>query len=455
MSETVLRVENVGKRYEIGARETYYTLRDALARAAAAPFRVIRTGFGIGAAAKSVAAQPNTIWSLRHISFQLNQGDVLGVIGANGAGKSTLLKILSRITEPTEGLVEITGRVGSLLEVGTGFHPELTGRENVYLNGAILGMKRREIENRFDEIVGFAGVERFVDTPVKHYSSGMHMRLAFAVAAHLDTEMLMVDEVLAVGDAAFQLKCLNKMSEVSESGRTILFVSHNMEAVTKLCTRSLLLDEGRLAHIGTPQECVAEYLAIAKERRSYTGTSVSLRDHPGRTKPHNGPVQLTGIAVLARDNKPTLTANGGEPLAIVLKYTVAEKQSYNVTFAITFSNIYNHRIASCRSHDTFLDPIRVESSGSVICRIPRLPLVPGFYRLTVGCNTEAGHSDGVYDAIVIEVVGASFYPSGLAPNRTHGEALFEHAWEVQNEALSRGRGIRMKDRKSTRLNSSH
>lgn len=421
MSEIAIRAASLSKRYRIGSRENYHTLRDAFSNR-------FRAMFGSRETQSPNGNQRDTIWALRDVSFELRRGDVLGVIGANGAGKSTLLKILSRITEPSEGSVEIDGRIGSLLEVGTGFHPELTGRENIYLNGAILGMKRTEIEKYFDEIVAFAGVERFVDTPVKHYSSGMYMRLAFAVAAHLQTEILMVDEVLAVGDAGFQLKCLNKMSEVSESGRTILFVSHNMEAVTKLCTRGLLLDRGRVARLGTPQECIEEYLAIAKERRPSEDATVSLRNHPGRTKLHNGPVRLASIAVLDRDDKPALTVAGGEPLSIVVGYELLEKQSHNVTFLVIISNLYNHRIASCRSHDTHLQPIRVTGSGEVVCRIPKLPLVPGFYRLSVICNTEAGHSDGVYDAIVIEVVGTNFYPSGLAPSRAGGEVMFDHSW---------------------------
>ncbi len=430
MEDIVIRVQHVGKRFHLDAPEGYSTLRDTFARGAADALRTLKSVFGASSPDKH---EPRTLWALRDISFELQKGDVLGVIGANGAGKSTLLKILSRITSPTEGLIEITGRVGSLLEVGTGFHHELTGRENIYLSGAVLGMRRAEIAKRFDEIVAFAGIEKFLDTPVKHYSSGMYMRLAFSVAAHLDTEVLMMDEVLAVGDAAFQLKCLNKMSEVSESGRTILFVSHNMEAVTQLCTRALLLHQGEMARIGTPQECIEEYLAIAKERSPYVGTSISLKDHPGRSRSHNGPIRFSSISILDSANNPTLAVNGGEPVSIALGFEVLAQQAHNVTFAITFSNFYNHRLASCRSHDTYLEPIRIDKSGIVICRIPRLPFVPGFYRISLGCNTEAGHSDGIYDAVIIEVVGSTFFPSGLTPHRTHGEVMFDHRWEIQAE----------------------
>jgi lipopolysaccharide transport system ATP-binding protein len=248
----IIRIVNVGKEYRIGARQEAFTnLREAVTAGLRAPFKRLRRN-GLGAA--------ETFWALKDVSFEVSPGEVLGIIGRNGAGKSTLLKILSRITEPTTGRAEIYGRIGSLLEVGTGFHPELTGRENIFLNGAMLGMKRREISRKFDEIVAFAEIDRFLDTPVKHYSSGMYMRLAFAVAAHLEPEILLVDEVLAVGDAAFQKKCLGKMGEVAKEGRTVLFVSHNMAAVESLCSRVVWLDSGRVKDDGPPNQVVLNYL---------------------------------------------------------------------------------------------------------------------------------------------------------------------------------------------------
>ena len=292
MSDLAIRVENLGKLYRIGERERYYTFRDTLANAFTAPFRWLRNGRqptleNVGPSpsasnsqsairhppsglARSPSAicnpQSEFIWALKDVSFEIKQGEVVGVIGRNGAGKSTLLKILSRITEPTEGSAEIHGRVGSLLEVGTGFHPELTGRENIYLNGAILGMKKAEIDRRFDEIVAFAEVEKFVDTPLKHYSTGMSMRLAFAVAAHLEPEILLVDEVLAVGDAAFQKKCMGKMGDVAKEGRTVLFVSHNMFAVQGLCERGFVLESGRRRLDSGAAAVIGTYLHFGTEK---------------------------------------------------------------------------------------------------------------------------------------------------------------------------------------------
>jgi lipopolysaccharide transport system ATP-binding protein len=253
MSETAITVENLGKRYRIGARqERHDSFAEALTTALVAPLHRMRR---IG----KPAPLDETLWALRNVSFQVEAGEVLGIIGRNGAGKSTLLKLLSRLTEPTEGRMRMRGRLGSLLEVGTGFHPELTGRENIYLNGTILGMRRDEITRKFDEIIAFSGIERFLDTPVKRYSSGMYVRLAFAVAAHLEPEILVVDEVLAVGDEEFQKKCLGKMGEVARQGRTILFVSHNMPAIKRLCTRALLLDNGQLKIDGEVEKVVTTY----------------------------------------------------------------------------------------------------------------------------------------------------------------------------------------------------
>ncbi|HUT56716.1 MAG TPA: ABC transporter ATP-binding protein, partial [Phycisphaerae bacterium] len=290
--QTAVRIENLGKRYRIGQLERYRTLRESIQNAVRAPFRRLLERGNARLPDTSPGSHPNgeSIWALKDVCFEVKQGEVLGIIGRNGAGKSTLLKVLSRITEPTEGHVEIRGRVSSLLEVGTGFHPELTGRENVFLNGAILGMSRAEIKRKFDQIVAFSGVEKFLDTPVKRYSSGMSVRLAFAVAAHLEPDILVIDEVLAVGDAAFQKKCLGKMGDVAESGRTVLFVSHNMQAVNTLCSRVLLLDEGHLTLDGNAREVVETYLQSGAGQAAEV--SWDLDDAPGGEVARLGAVRV-------------------------------------------------------------------------------------------------------------------------------------------------------------------
>ncbi len=307
MSELAIRVDNLGKQYRIGAAQPRYrTLRESLVDSFAAPFRVFR---------KSAIRNPQSaiLWALKDVSFEVKQGEVVGVIGRNGAGKSTLLKILSRITEPTEGRAEVCGRVGSLLEVGTGFHPELTGRENIYLSGAILGMRRAEIDRRFEEMVAFAEVERFIDTPVKHYSSGMYLRLAFAVAAHLEPEILLVDEVLAVGDAVFQKKCLGKMGDVASQGRTVLFVSHNMGAVRRLCGRTIFLQQGSLRLAGLTEPVIDRYLNEGAEEVAAT---VVLP--PGSP---DAPARGTRLCFSA-DGRPQAQFRLGEPWTITLEFEV-------------------------------------------------------------------------------------------------------------------------------------
>jgi lipopolysaccharide transport system ATP-binding protein len=311
-----IKAEGLGKRYRIGtAAERHDSLRSAIMHGLAAParnfarLRRMARGGGNGGA--------DELWALRDVSFDVRQAEVLGIIGRNGAGKSTLLKVLSRITDPTTGRARIRGRVGSLLEVGTGFHPELTGRENVFLNGSILGMDRSTIERRFDEIVEFSGVERFIDTPVKRYSSGMYLRLAFAVAAHLEPEVLIIDEVLAVGDAEFQKKCLGKMSEVAGHGRTVLFVSHNLGAVNKLCSRALLLREGHLVRDGAPREVTREYLTFGLEgdaQLAWTGDEAP-GDHRSR---------LRSVVVRQSDASPATHVDMRRPFAIEVTYDAYE-----------------------------------------------------------------------------------------------------------------------------------
>lgn len=317
MTEMAIRVENLGKRYFIGAtQEQYATLRDSVMKAISSPIR--RASSLLQGHATGAADLHQAIWALKEISFEIKSGEVVGIIGQNGAGKSTLLKILSRITEPTEGEVRLRGRVSSLLEVGTGFHQELTGRENVYLNGAILGMGRQEIGRKFDEIVAFSEVEKFVDTPVKHYSSGMRLRLAFAVAAHLEPEILIVDEVLAVGDIRFQRKCINKMQDVGQHGRTVLFVSHNMSAVTRLCERGILLNGGRVIADGSIQSVVREYLEAG------AGTTAS-REWSGSDQPPGGKTaRLHAIRVRDQNDQVSDAIDIREPVWIEMEYEVMQ-----------------------------------------------------------------------------------------------------------------------------------
>ncbi len=309
--KSIIRIENLSKQYSIGARQASYgALRDTIAEALRAPIAGLR---------RYKRKPKETIWALRNVGFEILPGEVVGIIGRNGAGKSTLLKVLARITEPTTGRIQIFGRIASLLEVGTGFHPELTGRENIYLNGAILGMKRTEIEQKFDEIVAFSEVEKFIDTPVKHYSSGMYVRLAFAVAAHLEPEILALDEILAVGDVAFQRKCLGKMDDVSQHGRTVIFVSHNMQAVRSLCKRVIWLQEGQLHRAGESSAIVDEYVQASVGR----GDLVDLDNVIARLPPDSN-FCLRSVA-LEQDGQPTTLVLSSQPLEVVIKFSVLKQ----------------------------------------------------------------------------------------------------------------------------------
>jgi lipopolysaccharide transport system ATP-binding protein len=314
MSDSAISCDHISKRYRIGGRESYKALRDSVANAMRAPLQLFRSKQQ--RANVEAAAADNTFWALKDVSFEVKRGEIVGIIGRNGAGKSTLLKILSRITKPTSGEARIEGRVASLLEVGTGFHPELTGRENIFLNGAILGMKKFEIKEKFDEIVAFAEIEKFVDTPVKRYSSGMYVRLAFAVAAHLEPEILLVDEVLAVGDASFQKKCLNKMQEVGTHGRTVFFVSHNMAAITRLCRRTILLDAGRVQTDGPSPQVVGTYL------RAGTGT-IAAREWT-ENAPGNDIARLKAVRVRTRDGRISEEIDIREPIGIEMEFEVLQ-----------------------------------------------------------------------------------------------------------------------------------
>ena len=316
MAHSAIRAEQIGKKFRLGEMERYLALRDALARAVSAPFRALsRLASGAAAAPRP---EREEFWALSDVSFEIAPGEIVGLIGRNGAGKSTLLKILSRIVEPTTGRATLRGRVGSLLEVGTGFHPELTGRENVFLNGAILGMSRGEVRRKFDEIVAFAEVEQFIDTPVKRYSTGMYMRLAFAVAAQLEPEILLVDEVLAVGDSAFQKKCIGRMGEVGREGRTVIFVSHSMTAITRLCRRAILLEQGRVIADGPAPEVAAAYL------RSDLGTMARREWPDAAAAPGDAVARLRSVSVIAHDGACRATVDIRRPVVLEMAYDVLE-----------------------------------------------------------------------------------------------------------------------------------
>lgn len=424
MSNIAIRVEGLGKQYAVGAKqESYKTLRDTVTDAMVAPFR--RAGKLLRGQAMGAAGRNETFWALKEISCEIKHGEVVGIIGRNGAGKSTLLKILSRITEPTEGFAEIHGRVGSLIEVGTGFHPELTGRENIYLNGAILGMKRAEINKKFDEIVDFAEVAKFIDTPVKHFSSGMYLRLAFAVAAHLEPEILLVDEVLAVGDLAFQSKCLGKMEDVAHQGRTVLFVSHSLAAIQNLCSSCYFFESGQLAQKGATAEVVAHYL----QRNSAVLDSVRLAERVDRRG--NGMMQFTDIRLGNKDGGEANVGQSGEYLGIVLDYIMEKEASKPTIVRLGVTNMYGQRLFVCLSSSSHDRPLRLSRRGQIVCHIPQLTLLPGRYYVNVWCKIDEQMADDIHEAFAFDVVDGDFFGTGKLNPIDGGDMLVQHQWEIR------------------------
>jgi lipopolysaccharide transport system ATP-binding protein len=374
MSDLAIRVENLGKQYRIGGQQAQYrTLREALVEAAGAPFRRLASVVR----GQSSAGLDDTIWALKDVSFEVKHGEVLGIIGRNGAGKTTLLKILSRITMPTEGAVDLYGRVGSLLEVGTGFHPELTGRENIYLNGAILGMKRAEIERKFDEIVAFSEIEKFLDTPVKHYSSGMYVRLAFAVAAHLEPEILLVDEVLAVGDAAFQKKCLGKMGDLAETGRTVLFVSHNMAVIRQLCPRSLWMHNAHLRRDSNTEQVICNYLTSNIQTAGQQAWTGGVAD-PGVTE-----LKINSVRLRNSLGQVAGRVDVRESFSVEVDYDVLERWPVSC-IGVFIDTAHGVRVFDAYDSDDmrFRGP-REPGSYVTSCEIPGQLLNPGRYFVSV------------------------------------------------------------------------
>lgn len=421
MSKPIISVRGIGKRYRLGAihgGQSYKALRDTITDGLKAPFRMFFNNNSKALLRNNNS--PKEFWALKDISFDVQQGEVIGIIGRNGAGKSTLLKILSQITEPTEGEIHLGGRMASLLEVGTGFHPELTGRENIFMNGAILGMTRSEIKKKFGEIVAFAEVEKFLDTPVKRYSSGMYVRLAFAVAAHLEPEILVVDEVLAVGDAAFQNKCLGKMHNIAAGGRTVLFVSHNMAAIRNLCGRVAFLRNGLIANVGKTQEMVAMYLAEGRDT-----PAIPL---PQRTdREGNGLIRITGLTMNNSDGVAMANICSGDTVRFDIDY-ISIDRCRRTSFHIGFYDIFGVQIIHCSSLVTGFTFESLRCQGQISCIIQRLPLPPGRYMLNVAALQEGTLLDRVERAMEMNVVAGDYYGSGDTSSFNWAKCLVDHTW---------------------------
>lgn len=419
-----IRVENLGKRYRLGTINRHMLYEEL-------------QSWWAGVRGKEDPNSPlmqkiprhagkGDFWALKDVSFEINKGDVVGVIGRNGSGKSTLLKILSEITAPTQGRALINGTVASLLEVGTGFHNELSGRENVYLNGSILGMTRPEIEGRYDAIVAFAGIEEFMDTPVKRYSSGMKLRLAFAVAAHLEPEILILDEVLAVGDASFQQKCMGRIGEVAQGGRTILFVSHNMAAVQSLCTRGIVLDEGRLVFSGTAEEAVGHYL------HSANAGALKLRDRKDRTG--TGEVRVVDMEIRNLEGQTMSTVWSGQDVDLVLRLERHSPKTFpKMDVSIVVKNQLDAVIFKQHNRGALERWQPLPESGMVVCRLFQLPLVEGAYRIDVRLRSDpfGQFLDQIENAFEFSVAGSDFFGSDDLSKSAKTACLVRGDWRLQ------------------------
>jgi lipopolysaccharide transport system ATP-binding protein len=413
MSNIAIRVDGVSKRYKIGlANQRHDTLRDEIT--------ALLSIFRSNGHNRGLESHPSdTIWALKDVSFELKKGEVLGIIGRNGAGKSTLLKILSRITEPTEGRVEIHGRVGSLLEVGTGFHGELTGRDNVYLNGAILGMKKTEVDRKFDGIIDFSGIEKFIDTPVKRYSSGMYMRLAFAVAAHLEPEVLIIDEVLAVGDLAFQKKCLGKMEDVAKQGRTVLFVSHNMAAIQSLCSHGMMLNSGQVASVGPVKDVVSDYFDAEK-----VSNTIPLKQRLDRGG--NGSARLVSIRVESADEANVIRSTSR--IRATFNYE-SDKQIRRPKFLLSLNDPAGGCIFLLNSEGADGIPDILPAHGCVTCITDPINITAGRCSVNVQLINDGQISDRVEQAMHFEVEADDVYGSNVIP-RNLALCLIKQQWTL-------------------------
>lgn len=428
MSAAAIHVEGIGKEYHIGVKsQGYPTLRDTLTTVVGSPFRRANRWLR----RQQQEKRYDTFWALKDISFDVGHGEVLGIIGRNGAGKSTMLKILARITEPTEGHAVIHGRIRALLEVGTGFHPELTGRENIFLNGAILGMRNAEIKRKFDEIVEFSEIEKFLDTPVKHYSSGMFVRLAFAVAAHLEPEILIVDEVLSVGDVAFQKKCLGKIGEVSRGGRTVVFVTHNMAAALHNCRRGILLENGRISESGDIRHVVDSYLSRVSTGDESSGTPVvDLTTAAGRRPGRR--VLAERLELFHVDGEPLRGAVAvGAPLKARIYFSL-DGPSSCLNAGLIFDNASGQRIFSAyTTFDRNWDRSAPAGHHFVECDIPSLTLVPGEYSITVVLDKDRmeNSADMIEHAARLTVIESDYYGTGKLP--WSGVCVMPHRWTLR------------------------
>jgi len=430
-NDTAIKVENISKCYRIGLKEKIHdSFGSAIIDFVKAPldnYRKYRSLYNFddvrpGPDGHLAPGACDVIWALRDVFLEVKTGQVIGIIGRNGAGKSTLLKILSRITDPTTGQVKIHGKVSSLLEVGTGFHPELTGRENVYLNSAILGMKKKVIDRKFDQIVDFSGVEKFIDTPVKRYSSGMKVRLAFSVAAHLEPEILIIDEVLAVGDAEFQNKCLDKMHNITQRGRTVLFVSHNMGAIMQLCPTSFLLEEGRIVASGSSKEVVNQYLSSIFRAVD----STDLRNAPVRSG--DGRLQFIAAGLQREDGANTIMPVSGRPVDVVLDF-VSHRALSRVQFKFTIFNEMGIAVTHCSVESSGQNFNVSKGRGRVVCHIPKLPLPLGQYKISAAAYDDMGKLDWVPTACIFNFRASNFFKVPFVPTVRYSTALVEHSWQ--------------------------
>jgi len=415
----IIDVNHLSKEYELGQSINRENFREFLMRRLKVSSRRERP--------KKDSDRPREFWALDDVSFEVAQGDVIGILGRNGAGKSTLLKIISKVTDPTRGTVTLRGRLGSLLEVGTGFHLELTGRENVYLNGAILGMSKAEIDAYFDEIVSFSEIEKFLDLPVKRYSSGMYLRLAFAVAAHLNTEILIADEVLAVGDIAFQRKCLRKMNEVSRQGRTVLFVSHNMAAVADLCNRGLVLDAGKLTFDGPVKQAIQLYTGMMFNTQGTPSHIIDLSGALDRRSPQGKLLQA--IELYTNQDEPLVRGIPlGANLRIRVHFTLPRPTSV-FDVGLGFNNTFGQRVFTAHTlFEPSRDHTQVVGTQVVVCEIPSLTLVPGDYVLRVWLDIGNIEADLIDSAARISVLESDFYGGGKLPS--DGMFVLEHRWSL-------------------------